>query len=271
LHHVIKGGGPLGAVTGDVVVGAGGRVHGLHGADGEDQRIVAGGGDGSVAVAAVDAEAAEVASGHDDRDAGVPSLLNRLAERIVCVVGIDRPAERQIDHANVVCALESDGFLNGGDDLAVGSDSVPVENPKVDEVYAVGDAGHGRALTAGIGAVAGHNASDVGAVPVGIPNLHAAGIGGRAGEVLVIDHAGLPIRVAQIVVVIVDPAVDDGDADAQARAAEAGAARGAQIDGSAGQVVGAVELVVGNDEGYLVIVGESIEGRHGQSEGTAFH
>jgi hypothetical protein len=90
LTIAVDAGGSFGAVGGDEVVGAGHGALVAHGADGDDEGVVAGGADGAVAVDLVGAtvavrdgsEATLVAGGDDDGDAGAPGAFDGLAEGV---------------------------------------------------------------------------------------------------------------------------------------------------------------------------------------------
>ena len=127
LHHVIVAGGTLRAVAGDAVVGAGGGSHALHGSDRDHIGVVAWRGDGSVAVAAVHAQAAIIAGGHYHDDARSPRRFHGLAQRVVGVVIPDGTPERQIDYANVVRAFQRDSPLDPGDHVAVATAAILVK------------------------------------------------------------------------------------------------------------------------------------------------
>src|SRR5208283_885339 len=57
---------------------------------------------GTVAIAAVDTDAAIVAGGRYDDDAGLPRGLDRLAERILRIADGDPAAQREVDDSNIV-------------------------------------------------------------------------------------------------------------------------------------------------------------------------
>ena len=63
---------------------------GTHRADGDDVRVVARSFDGAVAFGVHGQVAAIVAGGNDDDDAGLPCLLDCLAERIESIALKDR-------------------------------------------------------------------------------------------------------------------------------------------------------------------------------------
>src|ERR1700730_5143243 len=82
LHNVIDSRGPFGTVTGDRVIQTRRRAVRFGGSDRDHIRIVAGRGDGSVAVRSTRIVTAVVTGGDDDYDARLPGLFYCLAERI---------------------------------------------------------------------------------------------------------------------------------------------------------------------------------------------
>jgi len=78
--------------------------------------------------------ASTVASGYDDHDAGLPCGFRREAQWIA-VRGFEyRPAQRKVQHADVVLVLEKNRREDGLDDTRIRSVPVGVERTQVDEV-----------------------------------------------------------------------------------------------------------------------------------------
>ena len=77
-----------------------------------------------------------------------------------------RPAERQIDDANVVLALELDGLLDGRDHHAIVAGAVLIQNPQIQNIRVRRDAFEGAegALLIGRTAVARDDAGHMSAV-----------------------------------------------------------------------------------------------------------
>src|SRR3989441_7744786 len=131
LDDVVKQRGSLGAVAGDQGVGSQRAAFGLHGAHGDDVRVVARRSDGRIAAGAHGVVPAIVAGGGDNDDPLLPSGLDGLAQGVQRIALEHLPSERQVHDPNVQFALEVDGHLNGGDYPAVGSLAVLVENAQV--------------------------------------------------------------------------------------------------------------------------------------------
>ena len=243
LHHVVVGRRSLGAVAGDLVIRASAGIHRLHRTDSDHVRIIAGRRDGAVAIAAVHAQTSVVTSRHNHRDACLPSLFHRLTERIGCVGGIDWTTQRQVDDLDVVGGLERNCTLNRGDHVAVRTDPILVQNAKVNKIHTVGNSGE---LSVGIRTVARKDTCHMCTVAVGvIDGVAGCVLDARTGEILVIENARLSNRIPQVVVVIVDSAVDNRNANSHAPGAKTLSARGSDVDGCVGQVVGGLQFMVG--------------------------
>ena len=100
LHERVNDCRTLGAVAGDEIIGALGRAHCLHCADGEHIGVVTWRGDGAVTVRGLIASV--VAGSHHHHDAVFPSALDGLAEWVKFVRFIYGAAERKVDHPDVV-------------------------------------------------------------------------------------------------------------------------------------------------------------------------
>src|SRR5947208_1161223 len=105
----------LGAVARDAVIVWARGALGIRGADRDHVRVVAGRGDRAVAAGLAGIVPSVVAGGDYDHNPGLPRGFYGLAQRIESVAFKNRPAQRQIDHADVVSVLEGDRGLNGGD------------------------------------------------------------------------------------------------------------------------------------------------------------
>ena len=93
LNNVIKSRRPLRAVARDRIIATRGSIGGPHCADGDHIRIVAGRGDGPVAMRASTVIATLIAGGSDYYDPRFPGQLDCLAERIKSVAFIDLSTE----------------------------------------------------------------------------------------------------------------------------------------------------------------------------------
>src|SRR5262249_8182955 len=121
-----------------------------------------------------------------------------------------RPPQREVHHANVVLALELDGALNGGDDVAVTAYAIAVQHTQVDQVGVGRDAAQSlggiRRLFGGA-AVSGDDSCHVRAVPVVVVN------GLIAGETLSVHDSGAVGILGAQVRDVFDAAVQNRDAD----------------------------------------------------------
>ena len=173
LHNVIDRGRALGAVAGDQVVASGGRAHALHSAHGDHVGIVAGSGDRGVAISTGGIVPAIVAGGHYNNDAGIPSLLDRLAERILRIALVHRAAKRKVDYADIVDGLQGDGGLDGVDDGAVLPCPIAIQHAEIQD----GSVGCDSLVEPLRGmSVAGDDAGNMRAVA---PGIHRACIAGE--------------------------------------------------------------------------------------------
>ena len=134
LDDLVAVGRTAARVRGDDVVAAVDRVLVVHGADREDVRIVAGGVDREVAVAAT------VARGGDHGQAGGPGPLHCLGQRVGVVALGDRVAQRHVQHADVEACAVGDGEIDRLDYRAGVAESLVVEHAQVDEVHVRRDA-----------------------------------------------------------------------------------------------------------------------------------
>src|SRR5260370_39457039 len=165
---MVQHGGALRAIRCNQIIGARWRPHGLHRADGDHIWVIAGRRDRSVAVVIVGIVSAIVTSGDHYYDSGFPSLFHSLAQGIEGIALENAAAQREIDDPDVVQALQRDGLLNGCYNGAVGSRTIPVKNPQIDDVGIRRDPpeGHVAISAGGTPAVARDNAGNMRAVAV---------------------------------------------------------------------------------------------------------
>ena len=159
---------------------------GVHGAHGDHIRIVAGSGDGAIADGAGRSAPAVIAGRDHHHDAGLPRLFDGLAKRIGGVALKYAAAQREVDDADVVRALELDGGVDRRDDVAIVTVAVVIENAETDEVDARGDTLERVRIErpGGIGAIPGDDSGHMSAVAEDIGGIAAV----VADEVLSVDH-----------------------------------------------------------------------------------
>ena len=267
LYHMVIGRGAFRAVAGDEIIGSNRRAHALHGAHGENERIVARCGDGAVSAAAVDAESSIVAGCCYDHNPGLPGCLHRLTQRIVGVIVPDGASEGQVDDADVVSALQSDSLLDGRNDVAVAPATVRAKHAQVDEIHV---RRHPSILPVGKLPVASKNACHVGSVAVGVIDEIAGSISvAGAGKVLVIEHSrGCSRALREVRVSVVDTAVDNGHG--HAGAVVAGLKRHIGADRGIGKIVCRLEVVIGANGTHLSSRSHCRQNthRHGKCRGS---
>ena len=209
LHDQIERGWSLRAVSGNAVIGPGGCTHILHGTNRDDIRIVAGGSDGAIAVGCCGVGTAVVAGGHHHHDASLPRLFHGQAKRIGLIGFIDRAAQREVDHPDVVLTLQGDGLLNTGNHVAVSAVAILIQHPDIDQVDARGNTLDGPIVSAagGVRTRTGDQPRNVGSV-----TKHVAGA--ARGKLFPINNLAADIGI------IADAAVDNRYANAGAIHAE---------------------------------------------------
>src|SRR5213078_1715914 len=100
-----------------------------------DIRIVTGRCDGAIAFRVQGVITARIPRSDNDNDPGVPCSFLSLAERIECVAFIYLAPERQINYTDVVGALESNGLLNGGDDVTFVAAAILIQYAEINELH----------------------------------------------------------------------------------------------------------------------------------------
>src|SRR6266851_10122512 len=183
---MVQHGGALRAVRRNQIIGARRRPHGLHGADRDHIWVIAGRGDRPVAVVIVGIISAIVTGGDHYDDAGLPGLFRSLAQRIQGRALEDTASQRKVDDPDVILALQRDGLLNGGYNGAVGSRTILVEGPQVDDVGIRRDTPEGCVAisAAGTSSVASDDAGNMRAVAIKV----ICSIGRRI-EILTVDNS----------------------------------------------------------------------------------
>ena len=177
----------LRAVAGNRIVRAASRIVRLHAADGDDKGVVARSRNGSVAVAAIDADASEVAGRHHHCDARVPGLFHGLAKRIIGITAGYWAPQRKVDDLDVVGVLQGNRALNGGDNVAVRPRAQLIQNAKVDQLDPIVNS---PPQLVGIGTISSQNSRDVRAMTVGVINyLTGSVLVAGPGKVLVVHHS----------------------------------------------------------------------------------
>ena len=154
-------------------------------ADGERERVVAGGVGGRVRGGAA------VAGGGDDEDAVEVGRLDRGVERVGPVGLGDRRRQREVDDADVELVLVVDGELQAVDRVEDRPAALVVGRLDRDQVRARGDAdvlAPGRVADVAAAAVAGDDARDVRAVAVGVRGRLGVRVRHHRG-----DDARLPV------------------------------------------------------------------------------
>ena len=264
---------PFRAVSGHQVVGAGGGALGIHGSDGEHERIIAGRGDGPVAVGVRQIVAPAVARGNDHGDAGKPCFLHFLAERIVSITLENRAAKRKVDDFDVVNRAQLNGAFDRLNHFRVVRLAVAVQNFEADQMsagsHAVDVVKVGR--TVRIGAVPGDNARHVRAVTIIIVDAFARDKAFGVGDVREQVGQAEGIRaIAGEVLIDMDSAIDQGDANARPQIRIGGAAGGrCRLDGFGHVVVNghrgahAEEWIVDRNVGDRRILREAERAGHG--------
>src|SRR5713101_253574 len=161
------------------------RVMQAGGAHGDNVGVVSGSRDGGVPMRPQRIVTPIIASGHHHDDASLPRRFRSLAEWIQSVTLKDRPTEREVQNANVICGLERDRLLNGCDYGAVGAPTISVEHAKIDDVGFRSDpAIDGAVSREGIMAVRRDDPRHMRAVSI---RVLSAGVAGD--EALAIDNA----------------------------------------------------------------------------------
>ena len=130
---MIEGGWTLRAVAGHRLRGLQARAVSVGRANGNHVGIVTRRANRGISVCAGTVILAHITSGDDHHDSCSPSGLHGLAERIERVAFINTASQRQIDDADVVSALETEGLLNGRDYRTVRADSVRIECTQIDD------------------------------------------------------------------------------------------------------------------------------------------
>src|SRR6266851_9703470 len=183
---MVQHGGALRAVRRNQIIAARRCSHSLHSADGDHIGIIAGRGDRPVAVIVVGIVSAIVTSGDHHYDASFPGLFHSLAQGIESIALENAAAQRKINDPDVVLALQRDSLLNGCYNGAVGSRTILVESPQVDDVGVRRDTPEGYvAISAGgTSSVASDDAGNMRAVAIQV----ACSIGGRI-EILTVDNS----------------------------------------------------------------------------------
>ena len=110
----------------------------------------------------------------------LPSGFCCLTERVLGKALVDRPSQRKVQDANVVSIFQSDGALDGCNNVRIRARAVAVENFQVDQVYPRRNSNN---RTCGSGSVAADDASYVRTVAVAI-----MGIGPR-DKAFAVHHA----------------------------------------------------------------------------------
>ncbi len=134
FHHIVVRRRSFRTVTCNSVVDAGRSVCRLHGAHGDDLRIIPWSGDGAVAFCSRGVVAPLVPSRGQHYYACIPSCLNCLAEWIQLIAFVDLAPERKADYTDVVSRFQVDGSLDRRNHTAVGTSTVLVQNAQVDDV-----------------------------------------------------------------------------------------------------------------------------------------
>src|ERR1700761_8705439 len=134
LDNVIHHRGTFGSVSRDDVVACEWSKLRIHGAAGEYVGTVARRVNGSIAAVGNGIVPAVISRGDDHHDSRLPCLLSRPAERVLREAFVDRPAKRQINHPNVVFALQVDCFFDGRYDSAVLAFAIGIENLEIDQI-----------------------------------------------------------------------------------------------------------------------------------------
>ena len=69
-----------------------------------------------------------VSAGNHDDDPSFPCGFHCLTERIPSARHRDWPAERKVDHPNVIDIFQSDGPCNGGDNVRITTGPIAIQN-----------------------------------------------------------------------------------------------------------------------------------------------
>src|ERR1700694_663206 len=175
------------------------------GAHGDHLGIISRCADSCVAIRVHAVVAAGIAGRYYYHDSSLPGLLHRLAQRIKRVALQDSPAQRKIDDANVVDALELNGPVYGSDDSAVCPASIRIQHAQIDDV---GVCRHTLNESPGAGSIAGDQSGYVRAMPILIGRVHSR------NETLAVHHTRGPgDGVHQVRGVCTNTAVDDRNAN----------------------------------------------------------
>src|ERR1039457_3939135 len=170
-------------------------------------------GDAGGALCAVRIVAPVIARRAHYDDACFPGSFHSLAQGIDLVRGGNRTPQREVDHADVVLALEGDSRVDGCNHVRVLAIALAVQNLQVDQTGVLGDTFEPPGIVAQeVGDVirAGCNARDVRAMTIIIASI-SVGWDKR----LVVDDSRVSRReMSEVGVRHIDSTIDDGDSDA---------------------------------------------------------
>ncbi len=177
FHDMIDQCRALGTVAGNQIVAPGRRTHVTHGAHRDHEGIVCWGGDHAIPAGTHRVVPSLITRRHNHHDPSLPCRFHGLVERIERITLHDRPAERQVDHANVVGCLQHNRPADCQDHRAVVAAAITIQHFQADDVRLRRDSPEGDrpgGIEYGAGAISRDNSRHVRAVPI---STRPAGVG----------------------------------------------------------------------------------------------